>query len=83
MHRVDIWPKARRLRKPAPCSEASIAVGYGRPQLRIIPQVKGRGYGITVLTMSGRVLLEADLTVQPEGGGVLTAAKRTTYRKRV
>ena len=81
MHRVDIWPEALRLRKPAPHSARCIVIGHGRPQLIINPQVNGTGYGITITTMEGRVLLTADITAPiTSKTGVCEVAKRTTYK---
>lgn len=82
MHAVDIWTVKSALRKATSIREPTLVVGYGRPLLRIVPQIRGRGYGLTVMTLSGRVLLEADLT-GPVGAGdlqVLSVAKRATYR---
>jgi hypothetical protein len=82
MHVVDIWTVKSALRKAASIHERSLVVGYGKPLLRISPQVRGFGYGLTVTTMSGRVLLEVDLT-GPVGAGdlqVLTVARRAKYR---
>lgn len=82
MHVVDIWTVKSALRKAASIHERSLVVGYGRPLLRIVPQIRGRGYGLTVTTLSGRVLLEVDLT-GPVGAGdlqVLSIARRARYR---
>jgi hypothetical protein len=83
MHAVDIWTVKSPLRKPASIHERSLVVGYGKPLLRITPQRRdGTGYGLTVRTMSGRVLLEVDLTGQADTGElkVLSVAKRAQYR---
>jgi hypothetical protein len=82
MHVVDIWTVKSALRKAASIHERSLVVGYGRPLLRVFPQVRGFGYGLTVTTTSGRVLLEVDLTGPVDTGdlNVLTVAKRAKYR---
>jgi hypothetical protein len=82
MHVVDIWTVKSALRKAATIHERSLVVGYGKPLLRIFPQVRGFGYGLTVTTMSGRVLLEVDLTGPADTGElkVLSVAKRAQYR---
>lgn len=81
MHRVDIWPNAKRLKSRAPCSEQCLALGYGKPQLLVYPQIKGSGYGLTVTDMTGHVLLEADLTAPATPTTtILQHAKRTKYR---
>ena len=78
MHSVDIWRGNRNNDKlSGPFSEPSIVVGYGEPMLRIVPQVNGSGYGLTVTDMQGRVLLLADKT--KPGVGILEPSESVVY----
>lgn len=86
MHAVDIWTTSRNSSKhKGPYAEPAIIVGYGRKLLRITPQCGIRGYGLTISTMRGRVLLEADMTdrspPKPEPGiQALEVSARTVFR---
>jgi hypothetical protein len=83
MHHVDIWQEIRNYEGLlGPLCEPSIVVGYGKPMLRIIPQVEGQGYGLTVTDMEGNVLLTADCT-NWTSSGVLEPTDTITYKSRV
>jgi hypothetical protein len=63
MHNISIWATNRNDDKlKGPYEEPSILVGHGEPMLKIVPQVKGRGYGLTIMDMEGNVLLLVDYT---------------------
>ena len=81
MHHVDIWTGNRNGDVDvlqSPLCEPSIVVGYGKPMLRIVPQVEGQGYGLTVTDMEGNVLLTADRT-NWTSSGVLEPTETITY----
>lgn len=65
MHTVDIWSRVSRNTtewSPTPVQEPQIALGYaGAKALRIIPQVDGKGLGLTILDMKDRKLMEIDI----------------------
>jgi hypothetical protein len=63
MHTVSIWATNRNDDKlTGPYEEPSILVGYDEPLLKIVPQVNGRGYGLTVMDMDNNIILLVDLT---------------------
>jgi hypothetical protein len=58
MHSVSIWATNRNDDNlKGPYEEPSILVGHGVPMLKIVPQVNGRGYGLTVMDMDGNIIL--------------------------
>ena len=82
MHTVSIW-RGNRLndKLDGPFEEPSIVVGHGDQMLRIVPQVNGCGYGLTVMDMSGRVLLLVDQT--KPGVGLLERSDSITYTAKI
>lgn len=82
MHYVDIWTVDRNDDTlKGPLCEPAIVVGYGMPMLRILPQVRGRGYGLTVTDLEGNILLTADRTDwKSPPGGVLEPTDTITYQ---
>jgi hypothetical protein len=84
MHSVNTWAGSRTsVKLTGPYSAPFIAVGYrGRKLLTIHPQTEnGTGYGLTVVSPKGKVLLVVDMTEPPKPGQtVLEVAKRARYR---
>lgn len=63
VHSVAIWATNRNDDNlKGPFEEPSILVGHGVPMLKIVPQVNGRGYGLTVMDMDGNIVLTVDQT---------------------
>lgn len=65
MHTLDIWSRESRNSlkwNPNSVQEPQIAVGYaGAKALHIVPQIDGKGIGLTVLDTKARKLLEIEI----------------------
>ena len=62
MHHVDLWIGSRNFDTPTDeCTVPFVTLGTTQQKLlRVHPQIEGKGYGLTITDLNGKVLLTID-----------------------